>query len=292
MFSREFSKVDIKQLRRTSINPSITVMITTMIRPFARGLQRTVTAASFSTTPLAREEAKEKKRDPTILKLDEHKRERLANFGRYTAECLPKFIQQVQFAAGDELEFLIHPSGVIPVLSFLKGNHSAQFTNLTFICGVDVPTRKNRFEVVYSLLSVRFMARCRVRTYTDEVAPLESCTKVFKGADWYEREVYDLYGVWFNNHPDLRRILTDYGFEGHPFRKDFPLTGYNEVRFDPELKRIVYEPTELAQEFRKFDLETPWEIFPAFREKSMTSGYEKIPLHKEDQEEKKPEATK
>ncbi|PIO70873.1 respiratory-chain NADH dehydrogenase, subunit [Teladorsagia circumcincta] len=127
------------------------------------------------------------------------------------------------------------------------------------------------------------MARVRVRTYTDEVAPIESITGVFRGANWYEREVYDMFGVWFNNHPDLRRILTDYGFEGHPFRKDFPLTGYNEVRFDPELKRIVYEPTELTQEFRKFDLETPWESLPNFRESSISSGYEKINLSEEPQ---------
>lgn len=223
----------------------------------------------------------ESKKKPTIWQIDEKKRDKLANFGRYVADCLPKFVQQVQFAAGDELEVLIHPSGVIPVLAFLKGHHTAQFTNLTFICGVDVPTRANRFEVVYSLYSVRFNARIRIRTYTDEIAPLESATPVFSGADWYEREVYDMYGVWFNNHPDLRRILTDYGFEGHPFRKDFPLSGYNEVRFDPELKRVVYEPTEMAQEFRKFDLETPWETFPKFRNRSITSGYEKIELNSE-----------
>ncbi|EPB68939.1 NADH dehydrogenase, C subunit [Ancylostoma ceylanicum] len=221
-------------------------MLPVVVRPFARGLQRTIAAAPLSTSaPVHQAEKKQKK--PTVLKLDEEKRKRLANFGRYAAECLPKFIQQVQarliyfifssllspvlFAAGDELELLIHPSGVIPVLSFLKGNHSAQFTNLTFVCGVDVPTRKNRFEVVYSVFSPRFMARCRVRTYTDEVAPIESITSIYKGANWYEREVYDMFGVWFNNHPDLRRILTDYGFEGHPFRKDFPLTGYNEASF-------------------------------------------------------------
>uniref|UniRef100_A0A914V629 NADH dehydrogenase [ubiquinone] iron-sulfur protein 3, mitochondrial n=1 Tax=Plectus sambesii TaxID=2011161 RepID=A0A914V629_9BILA len=183
-------------------------------------------------------------------------------------------------AAGDELEVLIHPTGVIPVLEFLKGHHAAQFTNIVFICGVDVPTRQNRFEVVYALLSLRFNARIRIRTYTDEIAPLESACKVFKGANWFEREAFDMYGVWFNNHPDLRRILTDYGFEGHPFRKDFPLTGYVEVRYDPELRRVVYEPTELAQEFRKFDLETPWETFPAFRNTSITAGYEQISLDK------------
>jgi NADH dehydrogenase (ubiquinone) Fe-S protein 3 len=210
---------------------------------------------------------------PTIWQRDEAKVERLANFGRYAAECLPKFIQQVQFASGDELELLIHPSGVLPVMSFLKGNHSAQFTNFLFACGVDVPTRTSRFEVVYALLSTRFNARIRVRTYTDEIAPIESITKIFEGAEWYEREIFDMYGVWFNNHPDLRRILTDYGFEGHPFRKDFPLTGFNEVRYDPELKRVVYEPTELAQEFRKFDLDSPWEAYPAFRDKNMVSGY-------------------
>ncbi|KAF1771020.1 hypothetical protein GCK72_002844 [Caenorhabditis remanei] len=237
--------------------------------------------APISTTAVAAQtqatgEKKESPKKPTIWKIDEHKRERLANFGKYAAECLPKFVQKVQFAAGDELELLIHPSGVVPVLSFLKGNHSAQFTNLTFITGMDVPTRKNRLEVIYALYSVRFNARVRVRTYTDEIAPIDSVTPVFKGADWYEREVYDMYGVWFNNHPDLRRILTDYGFEGHPFRKDYPLSGYNEVRYDPELKRVVYEPSELAQEFRKFDLNTPWEQFPAFRNQSITSGYETI----------------
>lgn len=135
----------------------------------------------------------------------------------------------LQFAAGNELELLIHPSGVVPVMSFLKGHHAAQFTNFIFACGVDVPTRKNRFEIVYALNSIRYNSRIRVRTYADEIGPVDSICKVFSGAEWYEREVYDMYGVWFNDHPDLRRILTDYGFEGHPQRKDFPLTGYVEV---------------------------------------------------------------
>uniref|UniRef100_A0AC35TFJ6 NADH dehydrogenase [ubiquinone] iron-sulfur protein 3, mitochondrial n=1 Tax=Rhabditophanes sp. KR3021 TaxID=114890 RepID=A0AC35TFJ6_9BILA len=221
---------------------------------------------------------------PSFYKVDEARKEKLANFGRYIAQCIPKFVEQVQFAAGDELELLIHPSGVTTVMQFLKGHHSAQFTNLTFVAGSDVPTRKNRFEVIYQLQSTRFNARIRIRTYTDEIAPLESIVSIFKGAEWYEREVYDMYGVWFNNHPDLRRILTDYGFEGHPFRKDFPLTGYTEVRYDPELKRIVYEPTELAQEFRKFDLDSPWETFPKFKDASISAGYQVIEsAKKEDQ---------
>ncbi|KAH7723677.1 Protein NUO-2 b [Aphelenchoides avenae] len=230
----------------------------------------------FLATEATTEGENEKRKKANVWKIDEETREKLANFGRYAALCLPKFIQQVQFAGGDELELLIHPSGVIPVLAFLKGHHSAQFTNFSFACGVDVPTRKNRFEVVYSVLSVRFNARVRVRTYTDEIAPLESATSVYSGAEWYEREVYDMYGVWFNNHPDLRRILTDYGFEGHPQRKDFPLTGYTDMRFDPELQRVVYEPSELSQEFRKFDLDTPWEIFPTFRDAPITSGYKVV----------------
>jgi len=223
----------------------------------------------------ATEKSVEKKK-PTILQIDEAKRKQLSDFGKYASSCLPKYVQKVQFAAGDELELLIHPTGVLPVAHFLKGHHAAQFTNITFITCVDVPTRKNRFEVVYQFLSTVFNARIRVRTYTDELNPLDSLCDVYAGADWFEREIYDMFGVWFNNHPDMRRILTDYGFEGHPFRKDFPLTGYEEVRFDPELGRVVYEPTELAQEFRKFDLDTPWETFPAFRHQSITSGYETI----------------
>ncbi|VDN56661.1 unnamed protein product [Dracunculus medinensis] len=140
-----------------------------------------------------------------VWKINKEKRERLANFGRYTAECLPKFIQKVQFAAGDELELLIHPTGVIPVISFLKGNHSAQFTNLIFICGVDVPTRKNRFEVIYSLLSTRFNARVRVRTYTDEVAPIDSITSIFRGANWsvfnFKHNIKSNLEELFSHHP-------------------------------------------------------------------------------------------
>jgi len=124
---------------------------------------------------------------------------------------------------------------------------------------VDYPTRNKRFEVVYHLLSIKYKSRIRVKTYADETSPVPSATGVFNGANWYEREVWDMYGVFFSNHPDLRRILTDYGFEGHPFRKDFPLTGYVEVRWDETKKRVVYEPLQMTQAFRNFAQTSPWE---------------------------------
>ncbi|XP_017469742.1 PREDICTED: NADH dehydrogenase [ubiquinone] iron-sulfur protein 3, mitochondrial [Rhagoletis zephyria] len=213
-----------------------------------------------STTPASAAEQK-----PTFRKPDEAVRLNLSNFGRYVAECLPKYVQKVQLTAGDELEILIAPEGVVPVLQFLKDNHLAQFSNLVDIAGMDVPSRQFRFEVIYNLLSLRYNSRVRVKTYTDELTPLDSCNEVFKAANWYEREIWDMYGVFFANHPDLRRILTDYGFEGHPQRRDFPLSGYVELRYDDEKKRVVCEPLELAQEFRKFDLSAPWEQFPNFR---------------------------
>ncbi|CAH1992620.1 unnamed protein product [Acanthoscelides obtectus] len=202
---------------------------------------------------------------PSFRKINQSSVDQLKDFGRYVAECLPKYIQKVQIAAGDELELLIVPEGVLPVLQFLKDHHSCQFSNLVDIAGMDVPSRTNRFEVIYNILSLRFNARIRVKTYTDELTPLESCNDIYKAANWYEREIWDMYGVFFSNHPDLRRILTDYGFEGHPFRKDFPLSGYVEVRYDDEKKRVVVEPLELAQEFRRFELSAPWEQFPNFR---------------------------
>uniref|UniRef100_A0A6M2E5I0 NADH dehydrogenase [ubiquinone] iron-sulfur protein 3, mitochondrial n=1 Tax=Amblyomma tuberculatum TaxID=48802 RepID=A0A6M2E5I0_9ACAR len=223
---------------------------------------------------------------PSVRKPLYVQRSKLEDFGRYVAECLPKYVQKVQITPGDELEVMIAPEGIVPVLSFLKEHQNAQYTNIVDICGVDVPTRQYRFEVVYHLLSVYFNSRIRVKTYTDELTPLDSATAVFKGANWYEREVWDMYGVFFGNHPDLRRILTDYGFEGHPFRKDFPLSGYVEVRYDDEVQRVVVEPLELTQEFRKFDLSTPWETFPKFRsgesaqQVSLPSGQEETKTSK------------
>lgn len=213
---------------------------------------------------------------PTVRKFDPAVRENLTDFGQYVAECMPKFVQKVQLTAGDELEVMIAPSGVVPVLTFLKNHHYCQFGSLADIAGVDMPTRHYRFEIVYNLLSHRFNSRIRVKTYTDELTPIESVNDIFKAANWNERELWDMFGVYFTNHPDLRRILTDYGFEGHPLRKDFPLQGYVEFRYDDELRRIVQEPVELAQEYRKFDLAAPWEQFPAFREQLPAA--EEIPI--------------
>lgn len=181
-------------------------------------------------------------------------------------ECLPKYLQVARMTHQKELEICIAPQGIVPVLSFLKCHHQTQFTNIVDIAGVDVPAREKRFEIVYQLLSINKNARIRVKTYTDELTPIDSATPVFKGADWYEREIWDMFGVSFTGHHDLRRILTDYGFEGHPFRKDFPLTGYEEVRFCEEQRRIVYEPLELSQEFRKFELSPSWEQFPSYKQ--------------------------
>lgn len=181
-------------------------------------------------------------------------------------ECLPKYLQVARVTYQREVELCITPGGILPVMDFLKNHHRTEFTNIVDIAGVDVPAREKRFEIVYNLLSIRHNARLRVKTYTDEMTPIDSIQPIFKGADWYEREIWDMFGVLFTGHPDLRRILTDYGFEGHPFRKDFPLTGYEEVRFDEELRRVVYEPIELPQEFRKFEIGSSWDQFPAYKQ--------------------------
>ncbi|XP_078480924.1 NADH dehydrogenase [ubiquinone] iron-sulfur protein 3, mitochondrial-like [Lampetra planeri] len=184
---------------------------------------------------------------PTVRPKDAVTHNQLAAFGEYVAEMMPKYIQQVQVTCYNELEVMIHPDGVVPVLTFLRDHTSAQFRNMIDLTAVDIPTRQNRFEIVYSLMSLRYNSRIRVKTYTDELTPVDSAVPVHKAANWYEREVWDMFGVFFANHPDLRRILTDYGFEGHPFRKDFPLSGYVEVRYDDEVKRVVAEPVELSQ---------------------------------------------
>ena len=158
-----------------------------------------------------------------------------------------------------QLTLSLTREGLIDVVRLLRDDPRAGFVNLVDICAVDWPARVERFEVVYHLLSPVQNQRVRLKVTADERTPVPSLTRLFPAADWYEREAYDLYGVLFSDHPDLRRILTDYGFDGHPLRKDFPLTGFVEVRYDDESKRVVYEPVVLAQQFRDFDFLSPWE---------------------------------
>ena len=148
---------------------------------------------------------------------------------------------------------------LVKVMTFLRDDPRCQFVSFIDACAVDWPAREKRFDVVYQLLSPKLNRRVRVKVETDEATPVPSVVSVYPGADWFEREAYDLYGVLFVGHPDMRRILTDYGFEGYPLRKDFPLTGFVEVRWDDEVKRVVYNPVRLSQEFRNFDFLSPWE---------------------------------
>ena len=156
-----------------------------------------------------------------------------------------------------EITLGVSAGNLISILRFLRDDVQTQFISIIDICGVDYPGRKKRFEVVYHLLSPRQNMRVRLKLSTDVDTPVPSATDIYPGANWFEREAYDMYGILFTGHPDLRRLLTDYGFEGYPLRKDFPLTGYSEVRYDDELKRVVYEPVELRQEFRDFRFPFP-----------------------------------
>ena len=158
-----------------------------------------------------------------------------------------------------QLTLAANAPDIVRVMEFLRDDERCLFWSFIDLTAVDWPERERRFEVVYHLLSPKRNQRVRVKIETDETTPVPSVVPVFRGAEWFEREAYDLYGVLFSGHPDLRRILTDYGFEGHPLRKDFPLTGFVEVRWDDELKRVVYDPVRLAQEFRNFDFLSPWE---------------------------------
>ncbi|KAK9473543.1 uncharacterized protein V1510DRAFT_447790 [Dipodascopsis tothii] len=209
--------------------------------------------------------------------------ERLHEYGRYLMSVLPKFIQKFSVWK-DELTVYIAPSAVIPVMTFLRDHTAAQFKAPMDITAADYPSRTHRFEVVYNMLSVKHNSRIRVKTYASETTPVPSVCELFEGANWYERETYDLFGVFFVNHPDLRRIMTDYGFEGHPLRKDFPLTGYSEVRYDEEKKRIVYEPLEVTQAFRNFSTgSTVWEPVGPGRDDAPESF--KLPTPKPDEKE-------
>ncbi|NQV55544.1 MAG: NADH-quinone oxidoreductase subunit C [Rhodospirillales bacterium] len=176
----------------------------------------------------------------------------------YIADKLGGAVLSHEISSG-ELTLIVAREQIAKTLSFLRDDVNCQFKQLMDICGADYPERENRFDVVYHLLSMTQNGRIRVKIQTDEDTPVPSVTGVFSSASWWEREAWDLYGIYFSGHPDLRRILTDYGFEGHPLRKDFPLTGYVEVRYDDEQKRVVYEPVKLTQEFRNFDFLSPWE---------------------------------
>ena len=159
----------------------------------------------------------------------------------------------------NQLTVAVHAEKIVDVVRFLRDDPACRFVNLTDVTAVDYPNREKRFDVVYHLLSPTLNARIRLRAEADENTQVPSIIAVFPGADWFERETYDLYGVIFTGHPDMRRILTDYGFDGHPLRKDFPLTGFVEVRYDDQEKRVLYEPVRLNQEFRNFDFLSPWE---------------------------------
>ncbi len=176
----------------------------------------------------------------------------------YIEAGLPGEVARWEIARG-ELTIWIGRDSVVKVMTFLRDDQNTLFKQLTDITAVDHPALEARFEVVYHLLSLKHNQRLRVKLATDEASPVDSVTGVFSVAGWYERETWDMYGVMFSDHPDLRRILTDYGFEGHPLRKDFPLTGYVELRYDEDQKRVVYEPVELVQDFRTFDFVSPWE---------------------------------
>jgi NADH-quinone oxidoreductase subunit C len=182
----------------------------------------------------------------------------LQELGKTIKAAIPRAVTAVKFAYG-ELAIGVKAEAILDVLTHLRDAPDCLFKSFIDICGVDYPSRERRFDVVYHLLSPKYNRRIRVKIEVDERSSVASAVGVFPAADWFEREAYDLYGILFTGHPDLRRILTDYGFEGHPLRKDFPLTGFVEVRWDDEEKRVVYEPVRLPQEFRNFDFLSPWE---------------------------------
>jgi NADH-quinone oxidoreductase subunit C len=184
--------------------------------------------------------------------------EALHKLAAYLGDRLGAKLLGAEVALG-ELTIEIARDRIPEILQFLRDDPLCRFGSLIDVCGVDYPEREERFDVVYHLLSPWLNHRIRVRTTTDAAHPVPSIVSLFPAADWFEREAYDLYGILFSGHPDLRRLLTDYGFQGHPLRKDFPLTGFVELRYDDELKRVVYEPVNLQQEYRSFDFLSPWE---------------------------------
>jgi NADH-quinone oxidoreductase subunit C len=183
--------------------------------------------------------------------------EALSELGEAIRAAAGAGVAETQVAFG-ELTVLAEASQIVQLMSALRDHPSLGFQQLIDVCGVDYPERAKRFDVVYHLLSLTLNRRVRVKVQADETSAVPSVTGIYPNADWYERETFDMYGVYFDGHPDLRRILTDYGFQGYPLRKDFPMTGYVEVRYDDEQKRVVYEPVKIT-EFRAFDFLSPWE---------------------------------
>jgi len=175
----------------------------------------------------------------------------------------------------NELLFEINDDDLIEVIQFLKSNDQCKFRQLVDIAGVDYPDEEKRFQLVYFLLSHENNTRVKILTSFDEKQSIISLTKIFPSANWMEREVFDMYGIKFKNHPDLRRILTDYGFKGHPLRKDFPLTGFNEVRYSEKEKKVIYEPVKLEQKYRDFDFESPWEGTNYIKDKKKLEKHDK-----------------
>ena len=195
-------------------------------------------------------------------------------FSKSLVENIPKWILYIvttkgyDYSRGDnrfsvsrpyEIVIYIDPQYIVPVLHFLRDHINTQYKVLIDLTAVDYPSRGLRFEMVYNLLTITYNARIRVKTCVSETESVNSVQSLYSSAGWWEREVWDLFGVFFSNHPDLRRILTDYGFTGHPMRKDFPLSGYVEVRYDDSEKRVITEPVEITQEFRYFDFQSPWD---------------------------------
>ena len=185
-------------------------------------------------------------------------RDELIEFGEYILSAKTDKVLSFDVQK-DELMIAVERESLIDVMSYLHDDGNCQFKILIDICGVDFIDRQQRFEVVYNLLSIKHNRRIRVKVLTDESTPVASVVDIYPTAGWFEREAWDMYGIFFSGNPDLRRILTDYGFDGHPLRKDFPLTGYVEMRYDPEQQRVIYEPVKLTQEYRNFDSLSPWE---------------------------------
>jgi len=179
-------------------------------------------------------------------------------FAKSLIKTVPKWIQNYVWRKG-EVVFFVYPQHLVSFLYFLRNHTLIQCKQLMDITAVDYPSRSLRFSVVYNLLSLKYNSRIRVKTQVNELSPVSSVTEVYSSAGWWEREVWDMFGIFFSNHPDLRRILTDYGFQGHPLRKDFPLSGYVEVKYDDSEKRVCTQSIEVTQEFRYFDFSSPWE---------------------------------